>query len=237
MIVDRIAFLISVPKCIACGQRLVYGQKALCEKCYEQFIRAKDRYCSRCFKLLSECDCSNDYLSKHFVKKIVKVFRYMQRDDNICANSLIYSLKRDNRDDVLAVCTSELASAISASLGDISDYIITNVPRRREAIVRYGIDHAALLAKSIARATGAKYVRLLKSKATRAQKTLMGKERLDNAMFDLRRDINLSHRKVLIVDDIVTTGASMGACAMLIRGLGARQIVGAALGIAYKDNA
>ena len=37
------------------------------------------------------------------------------------------------------------------------------------------------------------------------------------------------------MDDIVTSGASMGHAAMLIRGLGAKTIVGVVLGIAYSD--
>ena len=49
----------------------------------------------------------------------------------------------------------------------------------------------------------------------------------------LGRDVD--GKDVIIVDDIVTTGSSMGAAATLIRGLGCRKIYAAAVSIAYPD--
>lgn len=233
---DRLSFLISVPKCVSCGRRLEYGEAALCTSCLSEYENIKSRNCSICSKVLSRCSCTNPHLKRHYIKKVIKLFRYKQREENKAANSLIYSLKRDNRDLVLDFCAKELAEAVRSSLGDVSDYVITNVPRRRLAVIKHGIDHAALLAKALAKETNSAYVPLLRSRARRAQKTLFGKDRLLNAEYDLRRGAKITAKKVIIVDDIITTGASMSACAMLIRGLGAKYIVGASLAIAYKDN-
>ena len=40
---------------------------------------------------------------------------------------------------------------------------------------------------------------------------------------------------MIIVDDIITTGASMGMAAVLLKAVGAGRIVAAAVSIAYKD--
>lgn len=234
-LLDKLFFYLSVPTCVSCKEKLSIDDLALCPKCYAEYEKIATRNCSVCSKVLSECTCSNDYLEKHFVKRLVKVFRYNQRPENLAANSIIYSLKRDNRKDVLKLCTHLLVGAIKSALGECDDYLITNVPRRRSAILQYGMDHSALLAKSVAKALGAEYRSILKSKAKKAQKNLRGDERVANIEFKIKKSIDLKRRKVIIVDDVVTSGTSMGVAASLIRSLGARNITGAALAIAFKD--
>ena len=151
-------------------------------------------------------------------------------------NAPIYSLKRHNRKDVLEFCSNELEGAIRNSYPKASTYIFTNVPRSRNSIVKYGFDHAEMLARNLANRFGAKYEKLLVSDVKVEQKSLHGESRKVNAKFSLIDDtIDLSGKTVIIIDDIVTTGSSMGAVAMLIHGLGAKRILGATLGIAYKD--
>lgn len=226
--------LISVPKCVACNDRLEYPTFTFCPKCSCEYEENKSRNCSLCAKPLYECSCSNDYLRAHFVKRLYKVFRYKQRKENLAANSLIYSLKRDNRSDVLEFCANELFAAVRHdSLPN--DLIITNVPRRRGAIIKYGIDHSNLLARALAKRLDATYIPILASKSKREQKTLRGEDRVKNTNFYLRREPDLSGKTVIIVDDIVTTGSSMATSGMLVHSLGAKNIYGASLAIAYKE--
>ncbi len=233
---DKLLFLISVPKCVGCGKRLLYTEKALCSECKEEYYENKRRDCSICGKLLSECTCTNDYLNKHYVKQLVKVFRYRQNED-IPSNKLIFSLKKDNRNDVLEFLTCELCEAIKVSVDTPSECIFTNVPRRRKEIAKYGIDHAELLAKSVAKRFSAEYYQPIISKSKKPQKMAEGIERLKNADFRLKRSArNLNGKRIIIIDDVVTTGASVSACAMLYRALGTKNITGAALSIAYKDS-
>jgi ComF family protein len=159
----------------------------------------------------------------------------MQREDMLPLNAPIYSLKRHNRDDVLEFCTNELSEAIRNCYPNASEFIFTNIPRSEKSIVKYGFDHAEMLAKSLAEKFGARYEKLLVSNVKTEQKKLHGESRKINAKFSLIEDLDLSGQTVLIIDDIVTTGSSMGAAAMLIHGLGARKIFGATLGIAFKD--
>ena len=235
-LMDRVLFALSVPKCVCCKTRLDYGNMALCPKCYAQFEEMLSRNCSRCARKLSECDCSNDFLRGHFVKRVIKCFRYIDRGVPNPANMLIYSLKRDNRNDVLELCTEMLALAISASVADPGKCIFTNVPRRRAAIIEHGIDHSALLAKALAKRFGAEYKSLLRSNSRKPQKSLERQDRMKNADFALIRVPDLTGRAVIVIDDIITSGASMSMAASLIRSLGAKDITAACLAIAYKDS-
>ena len=61
---------------------------------------------------------------------------------------------------------------------------------------------------------------------------------MKNARFDyLNKRIDLSGKTMVIVDDIVTTGASVSVAATLLKGAGAKRIIAASLAIAYNDDA
>ena len=234
-IMDRVLFALSVPKCVCCKTRLDYGENALCLKCSAEFEQFKTRNCSRCARKLNMCSCSNDFLEAHYIKRTIKCFRYLNRNDATPGNALIYSLKRDNRSDVLKRCADELEYAIRNSISDPGGYIFTNVPRRKSAIIEHGIDHSELLARELAKRFDAEYISLLKSNAKKPQKSLETADRFKNADFYFSKNIDLTGRAVILVDDIITSGASMSKAASLIRSLGSREINAVSLAIAYKD--
>lgn len=233
---DKILFYLSVPKCTCCKKRLVIDEVALCRECKAKYDDTIRRNCSICAKPLYECTCTNEYLDSHYVHKVIKVFRYIIKDD-LPTNSLIYSLKRDNRRDVLDFLSDELSGAIITSVKSPESYVITSIPRTGGSVVKYGIDHAELLAKSVAKKIGAKYVKSLTSKSKLQQKKAGSKEgRIKNTDFRIRKTASeINGKNVIIIDDIITTGASMGHAATLLKGVGAKRIIGAAVAIAYKD--
>lgn len=238
---DKFLFLVSVPKCVKCGELLDFGERVFCTACLADYEDQKQRVCSRCSKKLGLCSCSNAYLEAHYVRRLIKVYRYNSKILELAGNRVIYSLKQDYRRDVFNFLAAELVSAIKASYdieGKENDYIITNVPRRLASISKYGYDHGWELAKRVSKLLGIKCIRLLVSKAKRAQKEMLGEARMRNpdihyARFD---EGTVRGKKVILIDDVVTTGASMGISAAMIRGLGVKTILGAAISIAYKDS-
>ncbi len=231
----RALFYLTVPKCVGCDTKLQIDDIALCKRCMRSHTLLKERNCSRCAKTLDKCDCSNEYLKKHKIKRLVKVFRYIPEEEGTPSNNLIYNLKRNNRADVLDFLSNELAKAINNSLVDSQKYIITNVPRRKSEIKRFGYDHAAVLAKAVASLLGAEYKLFLKSKAKKAQKKMSRDERKQNAKVEPVKKLDLHGKKIILLDDIVTSGASMATAADALKALGAKEIIGAAISIAFKD--
>ena len=192
---EKLLYLVSVPKCVGCDEPLDFPARALCPECLSKYEITKDRNCPRCSRQLNKCDCANKFLLSHGVKRLIKVFRYKVSDENTAANSLIYSLKQDNRRDVFGFLAAEMAKSVSENVKNPNEYIFTNVPRRAKAVTKYGIDHAALLAKALAKQFGAEYIPLLKSGATRPQKEMHGIDRLKNAEVAPRSDISLKGRR------------------------------------------
>ena len=234
----NVFFYMTVPKCTSCRTKLDRSDVALCKTCMAEYEKTKNRSCSVCFKKLNECKCPNEYLESHAVRKLVKVFRYKPSNDpneKVAANELIYNVKRVKRRDIIELLSDEVIIAIKNSL-KYEDCIITNVPRKRSRVLEYGLDHSEEISKAIARKLGIEHVKLLKSNLKKPQKKVHGGERIRNAAFDyIKKSKNIKGKRVILFDDIVTTGASMGACAMLIKGLGAKEVIGACIAIAFKD--
>lgn len=233
----KVLFALSVPKCLSCRARISDKERALCYSCMKKYEEIKTRNCSVCARLLHECSCTNEYLSRHFVRGLAKVYRYRSSEEFMTANAIVYRLKKKNRNDALDFLADEVVASIKASLPHLSgDAIVTHVPNRRSAIAQYGFDHAELLGRAVAERLGLEFMPLLISLSKKPQKEMKGEARYANASFDLISEPDLRGREVIIVDDIVTTGASMGNSATLIRALRPKAIYGACVGIAYFDD-
>ncbi len=226
---------ITVPDCVHCGQKLAKNMDVFCPNCQSRYRNAKLRNCSRCSEILSRCTCTNDYLDSHLVHRLIKVIRYVSSVEDLPQNRLIFSMKRENRGDVAKLCSEEIAAAIRHGIENYRDFVIAYVPRRGREKRKYGVDQAKILAEHIGALLKIPVMHALSSKAKAPQKKLSAIERRKNAEFAPRRGIDLSRKRVFLVDDIVTTGASMGSAAMQLRGLGAKEIVGVCFAIAYKD--
>lgn len=83
-----------------------------------------------------------------------------------------------------------------------------------------GFDHAEVIARRVASRLGLPLVGLLQRTATRPdQTTLSGLERRNNLIGAFRA--GPCPRAVVLVDDLVTTGATASACAQALRSAGA----------------
>ena len=237
-LLEKVVYYITVPKCVCCGDFLKIEDKALCKTCAAEHFKKKEEKCGVCLKPLPSCTCKNSYLERHFVKKLVKLFRYkmpLEEGKPIPSNELIYNVKRTDRKDLVDFIAAELCEAITANVANYKDFTVTSIPRKKSRVIKYGHDHSKVIAKAVAKRLGIKYATLLVSRQSKAQKKTSGEERFKNAEFDYKRGAKLASTRVLLFDDIVTTGASMGHCAALLRGLGSKYTIGVVLGIAFRD--
>lgn len=103
---------------------------------------------------------------------------------------------------------------ISGFLSDIE--IIVPLPMHFFKKARRGYNQVDNIARGISEATGLKYLDALKmTRGRKTQTSLSGAERITNAesLFQVRKDVDLNKKGVLLVDDICTTGATLGSAA------------------------
>lgn len=125
-----------------------------------------------------------------------------------------------------------LTAQIRQSLDGRFD-LITWVPPSALHRAKRGYDQNRLLAKSIARELRMPAVRLLrKTRRTPAQSSLRSyaqrRENVRGAFHAIRQD-RLRGRNILLIDDVITTGATLSECSKTLREAGARSVVCAAI--------
>ncbi len=126
-----------------------------------------------------------------------------------------------------------LAEAIRPHLTGHYD-LISWVPVSRQTLKKRGYDQAQLLAQETARALGTTAVPLLvKQVNNRPQSSLTdGRQRQDNVVgvyAPAPPADQTAGRRVLLIDDVLTTGATLNEAARTLRQAGAAEVVAAAL--------
>ena len=125
-----------------------------------------------------------------------------------------------------------LAARISEELHGEFD-LLTYVPVSTRRRLRRGYDQVLLLAKAVGRELGIVPVPVLqKVRHNAAQSSLQGPEqRHANVLgaYRVSKPERLVGRRVLLLDDIITTGATLSECARVLRTAGASQVVCAAV--------
>lgn len=111
------------------------------------------------------------------------------------------------------------------------------IPARRNAVRERGFDHISLVSKELSRLVGIPQISLLKALPRRDQRNLDAKERLANMAGSLALVPDAEARckqafganmsappRIILIDDVFTTGATLFTAANALRGSGAKNV-------------
>lgn len=137
------------------------------------------------------------------------------------ARALVRSMKFQDRMELAGVMAGQMARAGRELIDDCD--VVVPIPLHRRRLFSRRFNQSALLAEKIARLADRDYVPAAVSrvKPTRHQIGLSAAERKRNVAgaFRVRKDMQplIEGRRVLLVDDVLTTGATANACARVCR--------------------
>lgn len=135
----------------------------------------------------------------------------------------ITRMKFEHRPDLAA----RLAGLFDASfVRAVAGSDVVPVPLHRERLRERGFNQAALIARALARQSGARFApELLARPRETAQQSRLGRaERRANVARAFVATRPLARRRLTLVDDVITTGSTLSACADALRRAGASEI-------------
>lgn len=125
-----------------------------------------------------------------------------------------------------------IARCVSEELAGEFD-VVTWVPVSEKRLRSRGYDQAYLLAHETARLWDAKPVRLLKKCADNPAQSSLSDASARRAnvlgMYDAVDGADIAGARILLIDDILTTGSTLGECVRVLRDAGAASVVCAVL--------
>ncbi|MDD5437420.1 MAG: ComF family protein [Candidatus Omnitrophica bacterium] len=183
------------PFCIVCGRPVKEDEK-LCAECEKQDL-AFDRAWSAC-------------LYEGVLKEVIHLFKYGGK---------------------LAL-SGTLAGQMTGFVRDNPEIIdgiglLTFVPMRKKGSRQRSFNQSEILASAIAKEFGIPVSQVLdKVIPTRRQNELSRDERLFNLMgaFRVKSGITLDAVKILLVDDVMTTGTTLSECAKVLKASAAAEV-------------
>lgn len=118
-----------------------------------------------------------------------------------------------------------MAVVIKHLVGSDSWDLVVAVPPRKKRMEREGYDQAAVLAREVAKELEIPYAKnvLAQVENRKKQSSLTYQERRGNVLGNIRMNKKnpVAGKRILLVDDICTTGATLEECAKILRAAGA----------------
>ncbi len=226
---DKVLSALFPRRCPVCGEWTDSASPRLCRQCADVLVGEYDRPCPVCQKKAATCTCKAEALSASNIPVITLGF-YEPGNTNAVTSRLVYALKHRTDDTSAHAFARDLAGAIlkefMATKEDVRTWTVTYVPRSVLGYEKNGFDQAQRLARLCARYTGARYERIFRRHGGDTQKELTEKERQINASASirLRHPRRVYSGKYVVIDDILTTGATLAMCADLLLSHGAESI-------------
>jgi len=122
----------------------------------------------------------------------------------------------------------ELAAIIDHTLPYLDPHtIITHVPTASSRVRARGYDHSQLLASELAKLRGLKHKTLLGRLGQTQQMGATRKQRIEQTKNSYVATKKLKKAEVLLVDDVLTTGATLSAAGKELRRAGATKVFAA----------
>ncbi len=219
------------PRCAGCDERLpIESRERVCVRCRDGIGLLEGPGCYRCgvpvLASISQCPrCLESPPSFGKARAIASYEAHADGDNNILASMIRrhkYGLDQ-TMGRALAECMGE-----RIPLADEHYDLVVPVPLHPKRLRWRGFNQAALLAAEVARRLDCKLdtISLVRVVATLPQTAndLEARRRNVRRAFAVRRAHRIANRRVLLVDDVMTTGATANECARALRAAGARSV-------------
>ncbi len=194
-------------KCICCG-RVIPEDIDVCTLCEENIERVSDRKrCRKCGLEKKRCRCRTNVY--HFQSVIAPFYNkgLIKRG--------FYRYKLGGLEQYADFFAANMTECIEKEYGDIAFDAVCFVPPSKERMRRYGFNPSEQLARIIADKMGIELIEdaLLCRERKSVQHTANKTERFESVRGRYTSAKKIHSKVILLVDDIMSTGATLDECA------------------------
>ncbi|NML94286.1 ComF family protein [Novosphingobium olei] len=226
--------LVFPPRCPLCGEALA-EQGGLCSACWSTLVVPGDPSCSRCQRPLAQTDAPADAARDSDRLVCAACLVRPPRHHGISAatlytapsRKLVLAFKHGRRVALGALLARLMAARVPPLDGP---WLVVPVPLHRWRLWKRGYNQSAVLAQHIARALGQPLC-IDALERTRRTPSLGGLDRRSRARAlagairaNPARSGRIAGASVLLVDDVLTSGATTDACIKALRQAGAARV-------------
>ncbi|MGD0545396.1 MAG: ComF family protein [Candidatus Acidiferrales bacterium] len=232
--VDALAAVLFPAPCRICGQTLVTACRIpICPNCLASFQPIIDPMC--------DC-CGRPFISRVAGDAIRPLCRLCRLDSFSFARARSYAVYNDALHSAILLLKYEAVTRLggwfAAKLAEVVAHeaeqfqadVVVPVPLHRDRFRERGYNQSELIARPLARRLKLKtgsYL-LMRTKPRPARLVLSRKEHWDSVRgaYATREGVRVDNLRVLLVDDVLTTGATLDSCSRALKRAGAKAVLG-----------
>jgi ComF family protein len=234
---DDILDFVYPQSCPICQSSLAREEKEICRECWESLARLPAPFCPYCKSFLEDsmtlrnhpCPC----LSKLEERKIMAIRSLGTFDDYY--QKLIHRFKYQKK----VPLGKHLAQGLGEVVTQENDFgdcdLIIPVPLHPARRRQRGFNQSEILAEGISEVAGIPIGNniLTRRKNTKDQTYLNAQQRAENVKdaFGLNQSETIEDKNVILVDDVITTGATLNECAEVLLQAGAKTVFASTLAV------
>lgn len=211
--------------CVSCSTKLNLDEDVICNTCLSKIeIAAPARLAHEYQKKFKDHNLISDFLSLYVFEKDKEL------------QHAIHALKYNNKFRVGVVLGKLLGSKLSKERVNWQIDFIIPIPLHQLKKAERGYNQSYYIAKGInsilQKTVNENIVRRIKY--TQSQTTMNISERKENisGAFKAKKTDKIKNKNILLVDDVITTGATISECGTILKKAGANNIYAASIAIA-----
>ena len=212
--------------CPCCKTKLAASEECICTNCFKNVKIVKNE--------LLKVEYERDFKSKGYISNFTSAFVF-EKDKEL--QTLVHELKYNKRFLNGVFLGRQIAGLRKGLIEDWNIDLIIPIPLHRLKLAERGYNQAYYISKGLSKKlnTSLRSKIIKRKKFTKTQTKLTRKEREENltGAFKISGKSKILDRKnVMIVDDVITTGATTNECAKVLLSAGVKKAYAASVAIA-----
>lgn len=203
--------------CASCNTKLLLNERTICNNCLDNLELAKEQR------------LNNEFERKFKNENIISDFTslYVFKTDSEIQN-IIHSFKYNQQYQIGNFLGDQIVNHLSKTIKSWDADLIIPIPLHNLRKAERGFNQSETIAKSIGRnlaiAVNTGIIKRKRFTKTQTKLTLEERKKNISEAFSMKRKNIVKNKNIILVDDVITTGATISECGELLLDNGAKKI-------------